>query len=249
MKTLIISDIHGNLAALNAVLAEPHEAVICLGDLVGTGPEPAACIERVRASAFAVVQGNHDRAIADGVAPDGPEPFRSLAAATIPLALAQLDGGALAYLRELPLSLAQNLAGRRGLLVHATPHDPLHRAVGPDPAAWAAELAGVDAELVLVGHTHVPFDLLVESQRVINPGSVGFPMDGDSRAAYAVLEDGAITLRRAVYPIEDTVQVLRRSAMSPEVRDEVIGWVRTGRAPDRRSPLASVPAPSRARGV
>ena len=216
---------------------------------MGTGPEPAACIERVRASAFAVVQGNHDPAIADGVAPDGPEPFRSLAAATIPLALAQLDGGALAYLRELPLSLTLDLAGQRGFLVHATPHDQLHRAVGPDAAAWAAELTGVDAELVLVGHTHVPFDLLVGSQRVINPWSVGLPMDGDSRAAYAVLEDRAITLRRAVYPIEHTVQVLRRSAISPEARDEVIGWVRTGRPPDRRSPLPSVPPSSGARGA
>ncbi len=139
------------------------------------------------------------------MSPGGPEPFRSLAEATIPIAYAQLDGEALGYLRALPLSLSLELDGRRCLLVHATPHDPLYRAVGPDPTAWPAELDGVDAETVLVGHTHLQFDLALGRHRVINPGSVGLPLDGDPRPAYAVLEGGRITLRRVAYPIDRTI--------------------------------------------
>ncbi len=237
MRTLILADVHGNPAALDAVLAEPHEALICLGDLVGSGPEPGACVDRIRSAGATVVQGNHDRAIAQHEPPGGPEPFRSLAEATISIAYAQLDGEALAYLRALPLSLSLDLDGRRHLLVHATPHDPLYRAVGPDATSWAAELDGVDAGTVLVGHTHVQFDLVLSHQRVVNPGSVGLPLDGDPRAAYALLEDGIITLRRIAYPIERTIGALRRSGLAATVVDELALWLQTGRAPRRSSPL------------
>lgn len=237
MRTLILADVHGNLAALDAVLAEPHEALICLGDLVGSGPEPGACVNRIRSAGAMVVQGNHDRAIAQHEPPGAPEPFRSLAEATTPIAYAQLEGEALGYLRALPLSLSLDLDGRPHLLVHATPHDPLYRAVGPDATAWAAELDDVEPGTVLVGHTHVQFDLAVGRHRVINPGSVGLPLDGDPRAAYAVLEDGLITLRRVAYPTERTIQALRRSGLAPMVVDELAHWLRTGGAPRRSSPL------------
>jgi putative phosphoesterase len=237
VRILVLTDVHGNLAALDAVLGEAHDAAVCLGDLVGTGPEPAACVERIRSRALAVVQGNHDRAIADHVSPGGPEPFRSLAEATMPLAYEQLDGDALAYLGALPLSLSLTFGARRALLVHATPHEPLYRAVGPDPAAWAVELEGVEAEIVLVGHTHLPFELEVGPRRIVNPGSVGLPLDGDPRAAYAVVEDGVAALRRVAYPVERTVRALGRSGLSPLVMDELTRWLETGRAPTRTTPL------------
>jgi len=240
MRVLVISDVHANLAALDAVLMEPHDVVWCLGDLVGSGPEPGLCVERIRSAGATIVQGNHDHVVADHLPPGGPEPFRSLAETTLPLAYAQLTGDALEYLRGLPLSVSRELDGRRYLLVHATPEEPLYRAVGPDTAAWAAELKGVTEETVLVGHTHMPFDLAIGQHHVVNPGSVGLPMDGDSRAAYAVLEDGAITLHHIEYSIERTVAALRCSWINPEVMDELTLWLRTGRAPSRRSPLPGV---------
>jgi diadenosine tetraphosphatase ApaH/serine/threonine PP2A family protein phosphatase len=91
---------------------------------------------------------------------------------------------------------------------------------------------------VLVGHTHVPFDLAIGQHRVVNPGSVGLPMNGDARAAYAVLEDGAITLHHIEYSIERTFAALRCSGLDPTVIDELALWLRTGRAPSRRFPLA-----------
>lgn len=134
------------------------------------------------------------------------------------------------------MSVSLDLDGGRYLLVHATPREPLYRAVGPDPAAWAAELEGVDAETVLVGHTHVPFHLALGTHRVVNPGSVGLPMDGDPRAAYALLEGGAITPRHKMYPIERTIAALRRSGLDPRVIDELALWLRTGQPPRRRRP-------------
>lgn len=238
MKVLVLADVHANLAALDAVLGEPHDVVWCLGDLVGSGPEPGPCVERIRSAGASVVQGNHDHAIAEHLAPAGPEPFRSLAEATLPIAYAQLTGDALEYLRQLPLSVSLMLDGRPYLLVHATPNEPLYRAVGPDPTAWAAELTGVSEETVLVGHTHMPFNLAVGRQRVFNPGSVGLPMDGDARAAYAVLEDGAITQKRALYPIEHTIKALQASGTGAEAVDELALWLRTGRPPRRAYPLS-----------
>jgi putative phosphoesterase len=241
MRTLILADVHGNLAALEAVLAEPHDQVLCLGDLVGSGPEPAACVARIRTANAIGVQGNHDRAVAEHLGSGGPEPFRSLAEATRAIAEGQLDDAALGYLRALPSRRSVSLDDRRYLLVHATPQDPWSRALGPDTAAWTAELAGVDADTVLVGHTHVPFDLAVGERRVVNPGSVGLPLDGDPRAAYAVLESGAITLRRVSYPIERTVGALQRAGLPATVIVELAYWVCTGQAPLRHDPLPAFP--------
>jgi predicted phosphodiesterase len=188
-------------------------------------------VARIRAVRPLVVQGNHDLAVASRRSPGGPDPFRSIAEATLSIANTQLDGESMDYLRALPTSAVVDVDGLRCLLVHATPHDPLHRAVGPDPDAWRAELAGVEAGAVLVGHTHIPFDLQLGHHRVVNPGSVGLPLDGDPRAAYAVIEDGTITLRRSAYSVERTVAALRRARLDGAVLDALIHWLRTGSAP------------------
>lgn len=238
MRTIVLSDVHANLAALDAVLSEPHDDLWCLGDLVGSGPDPRLCVEGMQSAGASVVRGNHDHAIAARLEPGGPEPFRSLAEATLPIAYAQLTADAMAYLRALPMSLSLEREGQQYLLVHATPIEPLYRVVVRDATAWAAELQDVRQGIVFVGHTHVPFDLAIGRHRVVNPGSVGLPMDGDPRAAYAVLEDGAITLRRIPYPIERTVSSLEGAGLASTVVDELTDWLRTGRPPNRRSPLA-----------
>jgi diadenosine tetraphosphatase ApaH/serine/threonine PP2A family protein phosphatase len=127
------------------------------------------------------------------------------------------------------------------LLVHASPQDPLYRAVGPDAAKWAAELDGVDANLVLVGHTHIQFDLIVRGRRVVNPGSVGFPLDGDPHAGFAILDQSSITLRRVPYRIEATLEAVQQSGVSGRVAHELAAWLRSGRAPVRAVPLPRAP--------
>lgn len=237
-RLLVISDIHGNRAALDAVLAEPHDGIICLGDLVGYGPFPAACVERVRGEWGIVVQGNHDRGFADHVPFGSSARFRWIAEATAPSAERQLDADALTYLRDLPEWGISTIAGVSTLTVHATPDQPLYEYVGPDPNRWARELERTDTPLTLVGHTHIQFDLRVTtpsgmSRRVINPGSVGQPKDGDPRAAYAVIEpDGTIVLRRCEYDIEQTVSALRDSDVPAAAVDVLAALLRSGAVPE-----------------
>jgi putative phosphoesterase len=235
MRVLVVSDIHGNLAALEAVLATPHEALLCLGDLVGYGPEPAACVHRIRAEGGIVVQGNHDRAIADAVDPRCRAQFRWLADAVAPLTRSQLSGADITYLSGLPHWTVPEVDGVSLFCVHATPKDPLYRYLGPEPDEWQWEAAGVTADIVLVGHTHIQFDLDAGGRRVVNPGSVGQPKDGDPRAAYAVIEDGKVTLERALYPIERTVDALRLARLPEAAVADLSVLLRTGRAPVQRA--------------
>jgi diadenosine tetraphosphatase ApaH/serine/threonine PP2A family protein phosphatase len=117
------------------------------------------------------------------------------------------------------------------LLVHATPRDPLDEYLLKDPETWAKRLQNVDADIVCVGHTHMQFKLEVNGVMVLNPGSVGLPRDGDPRAAFAVIEDGRIELRRLAYPVEETIA--RVEAMPwPRRAKEVTAYVlRLGRLP------------------
>ncbi len=235
MKVLVLSDIHGNLAALEAVAAEPHDLLICLGDLVGYGPQPGPCVRWVRAHAALVVQGNHDRALGDGSPPGCRAEFQWLADALAPLGQAQLSPEERAYLAGLPRSALRQLDGTRYLFVHATPSDPLYRYLGPDPAAWEGEVHALDVDAVVVGHTHLQFDLPLARTHVVNPGSVGQPKDGDPRAAYAVIENGTFRLGRVRYDVERTVGELRASGVDPDAVADLSLLLRTGRTPTPRA--------------
>jgi putative phosphoesterase len=230
VRTLVLTDIHGNWPALETVAAVPHDAVLCLGDVVGYGPQPAQCLRWLRANGAVMVQGNHDRSLADGVPPRCRPAFEWLAAATQHIGREQLGDEEKAFLRALPRRREVVLEGKRLLLVHATPADPLYRYVGPDRDAWRAALAGIEADLVLVGHTHLPFQFQFGDVRVVNPGSLGQPKDGDPRAAYALVEDGVATLERASYPVERTIEALAGAELDPAALLAHSDLLRTGRS-------------------
>jgi putative phosphoesterase len=211
MRVLLLADIHGNRAALEAI-DEPHDLCLVLGDIVDYGPEPAACVEWVRKNAHACVRGNHDHGVAQDVEVQGVGGFRFLTACTRPFSVAALSPVQRRYLADLPTSRMVNLEGHRFLLVHATPRDPMDEYAQADPAFWAPRLAGLGADFVCVGHTHQPYTLAVGKTTVVNPGSVGLPRDGDPRAGYAVLtvEESGVTveLKRIDYPADQTVRAL-----------------------------------------
>ena len=232
MRILIVSDIHGNRAALESVANEPHDAVICLGDIVGYGPEPAACASWVRDNAAWIVQGNHDRAAAEQISPRCQPNFAWLADAVTPLTRAQLDANDIAFLRGLPRWAIRDVSGVRVACFHAKPSDPLYGYLPPAPDAWASELDKVEADLLLVGHTHLPMDFTIGNKRVVNPGSVGQPKDGDPRAAYGVLVDGSPELKRAEYPVTDTIAALEGSTVDPRAVEVLSRMLLRGEAPN-----------------
>ncbi|MFG0332868.1 MAG: metallophosphoesterase family protein [Maioricimonas sp. JB049] len=215
MRTLVLADIHSNWAALQAVAeaAQPFDACLFLGDLVDYGTDPVPCITWVQRWANVAIRGNHDHAVAQRVVPRGNSGLRRLAAATRPLHWERVDPARTKYLARLPVSRQTVVDGNTYHLVHATPRDPLDEYLLDDIEGWRARLQQIDADFVCVGHTHVPFDLVVGDTRVINPGSVGQPRDGDPRAAYAIVTDGQVSLERVEYDIDATLAQMRASGV------------------------------------
>jgi len=228
VRVLIIADVHGNLAALEAVLADPHDTLICIGDIVGYGPEPAACVRRILDEAELVLRGNHEHALATGTVYGCPPSFEWLAEATAPLGVAQLSGTERRALAELPLRASQLIDGMPYHLVHATPTDPLYRHLDPTSEGWAREVKEIGPEVLLVGHSHLQFRSHVAGRTIISPGSVGQPRHGDPRAAYMIIEDGNFSFCRVGYRVERTVANLERSGIEPAAAAVLCQLLRTG---------------------
>jgi Predicted phosphoesterase len=207
MKLGVVSDVHGNRVALDAVLADMPsvDRVICAGDVVGYNPWPAECVAWAREESVPTVMGNHDRAVAS----DTAFRFNSMAAAGVDHAREQLGGDALDWLADRPDR--RSVADGRVRIVHGHPDDVDHYTYPAefDPALLAA--ADGPAALV-VGHTHVQHHERHDEGTVLNPGSVGQPRDGDPRAAYAVLDlsefPPAVEERRVAYDVDRVIDAV-----------------------------------------
>lgn len=229
MRILLLADIHANRHALEAI-REPFDVCLCAGDLVEYGPDPKPVIDWVRAHATVCVRGNHDHGTGQDVPVFGSAGFRYLTMATRPGSVAKIDEADRRYLNRLPTTAMITLGGKKFLIVHATPRDPLDEYTTPDREVWESRLAGIDADYVLVGHTHIQFALDIGRTKVINPGAVGLPRDGDPTVRYAILEDGQLELKSCTYPIEKTVAaVLEDSTIDDRAKRMLVDVYRTGR--------------------
>jgi len=209
MQVGVLSDIHGNVVALEAVLsAMPDvDALVCAGDVVGYNPWHGDCVEAVRERDVPTVMGNHDRAVARG----GGFAFNSMAGAGVEHARETLSAEGIEWLADLP-DRRRPFDGRLHV-VHGHPDDP-DRYTYPDE--FRADLLGEEDALVL-GHTHVQGHAVTPEGIVLNPGSVGQPRDGDPQAAFATLDLDAmaVTEHRVEYDIE-RVQAAVREAGLPD---------------------------------
>ena len=230
MRILVLADIHANWAALSAI-DEPFDACFVLGDLVEYGVQPIECIDWVRQRATVVIRGNHDHSVAQRVPPPNGSGLRSLAGATRQHHWKILSASHLKYLSRLPVSQTLVLGNKRFHLVHATPRDPMDEYLAVDAATWKIRLAGTDADFVCVGHTHLQFHLDLGGTQLVNPGSVGQPRDGDPRAAYAIIEDGSIELKRVEYDIDAAALALKHVGLEPDVVEFAESMLRTGGRP------------------
>ncbi len=228
MHVLLVSDIHSNWPALQAV-REPYDVCLFMGDLVDYGLDPCPCIDWVRRNVTHGVRGNHDHGAAQGVAVNGAAGFRYLTGVTRSITCERLNEADRRFLADLPMSKRLTLNGKRYLLVHATPRDPMDEFGPPDVDFWLRRLDGIDVDFVVCGHTHQPYILQVEKTTVINPGSIGLPRDGDPRAAYAVVTDNVIELRRVEYPVEEMVDSIRAGGLADRAKEMLIEVYRTGR--------------------
>lgn len=227
MKIAIVSDIHGNHDAWRA-LPEDYDELWVLGDLVNYGPEPDEVVSDVMERASLVVQGNHDYAV--GYEDDSlwTPRFRMMAEATRRFTSSVLSHGQKAYLRDLPLHADVERGGMRFHLTHATPSNPLYGRCPPDAEQWVKEMEAVGADILLVGHTHVPFIRRIGDKVLLNPGSIGQPRAGGSLASYAVWWNGEFELKTFQYPVETTVRKLRALSLPQGVESELVDILQAG---------------------
>lgn len=227
MKIVIVGDIHGNFDALRA-LPEEYDELWVLGDLVNYGPEPGRVVEAVMASAAVVVRGNHDHAVAHDDDSRWSPRYRAVAEATRRHTSSVLNGAQKAFLRDLPLQARVERDGTAFHLAHATPSDPLYGRCPPEAEGWVGEVEALSADVLLVGHTHVPFLRRIGDMVLLNPGSLGQPRAGSPDANYAVWQDGGFDLRSFRYPVEATVGKIEALSFPRHVEDDLVGILRTG---------------------
>jgi putative phosphoesterase len=232
LKIAILSDIHGNMEALESI-DEAFDELWVLGDLVNYGPCPSAVVEFVRQNAALVVRGNHDYAIGNGEDPQCSPAFREMAREMQAYTEAVLSEEQKAYLRSLPATAHRVVDGHKFFLCHATPSDPLFKYLPSKSKSWLSEVEAVDADVVLVGHTHLPFELRFGGRRIVNPGSVGQPKHGAPEACYAIWRDGVVELKAVRYQSDSTVRRLMSLPIAAHIREQLAGVLRNGRLPAR----------------
>ena len=235
MKILLISDIHGNWPALQAVLAaEPDvDQILCLGDLVNYGPQPLECVKWAMQTLTPdwLIQGNHDRAVAMNEGSRSSAAYQALAMATQEVSKTLFTDEMRQFLAGLqPLQRFQ-LDSAICVACHAVPSDPLYHYVPESSAVtlWESELNTVKyPDFLFVGHTHLPMKTRFRRTLVVNPGSVGQPKDEDPRASYAIWNDGEVTLKRAAYDVEKTIAAYGGLRLEPHIVNTLAEVLRTG---------------------
>jgi diadenosine tetraphosphatase ApaH/serine/threonine PP2A family protein phosphatase len=236
MRIAVLSDIHANLAALDAVRGDLPgvDEVWVLGDIVGYGPQPNEVIAGLQEIGARSVMGNHDGAAIGQVDVSW---FNPDAARAITWTASVIDANARAYLATLPE------VRREGELtaVHGSPRDPTWEYIS-DAGVAGANLGSFDTRLCLHGHTHVPMvyraddgtvaavsavpgaPVSVETGRLlVNPGSVGQPRDGNPAASYLVIDTGAQTaqFRRVTYDVAATQRLMRDAGLPPRLAERL----------------------------
>jgi len=227
MRIAIFSDIHGNIPALEAVLADIDsrhpDAAYCLGDLVGYAPFPNEVVERIRREGIPTIMGNYD----DGVGFDRDDCGCAYREAeekrrgdqSLAWTRAQVSAENKAFLQRLAHEIRFETDGRRVLLVHGSPRKINEYLYEDRPlSSFQRIAASSNADIIVYGHTHKPYTKLVDGVLFVNVGSVGKPKDGDSRACYAVLDTSSIAVQfvRVEYDLAKVTAAIRRSELPHE---------------------------------
>ncbi len=226
MKLLILSDIHGNWPALEAVLqAEADaDAIAFAGDVVDYGPHPVECIRWLAQNGDHLVRGNHDNALAFDLDCHCIGSFREASLTTRAWHRTLVGTEEREVLRRLPTLTWFEWQGRHFRMAHATPQGDLFEYLPSDQ--WGERVKELDADFVLLGHTHIQGMQTFGSITVVNPGSVGLARDRGAEACYAVYENGQMKLKRIPYDVGKTVADLRKAPLPEQVLERLTAVLR-----------------------
>ena len=236
MTAAVITDIHGNLPALEAALDRIEELeisrVFCGGDLVGYGPHPDEVCALIAERAIPTIYGNYDYAIARDLDDCGcayvDQHDRELGQQSVAWTLEHTDRAAKDFMRELPFDLRFDVGERQVRLVHGSPRKVNEYLFEDKPARLYERLAAAeDSDVLVFGHTHKPWIREYSGVLFVNCGSVGKPKDGDPRGAFAVLDlDDAGRVRarieRVAYDVEPVAREVIAAGLPAEYADKLL---------------------------
>src|SRR5271157_2494407 len=217
MKLLILSDIHGNWPALEAVLEAEGlwDTVAFCGDVVDYGPHPAQCLRWVAEHAEHRVRGNHDNAVGCFADCRCMGSFRAYSVITRSWHQALLNDSDRNFLCGLPTLHWFEWQGRHFRMAHATPQGDMFEYLEMDQ--WEERIKGLEEDFVLLGHTHVQGMRSFGKLTVVNPGSVGLARDEGGQACYAVYDGSEMLLKRVPYDVDQTLRDLRSEPLPEHV--------------------------------
>jgi putative phosphoesterase len=228
-RVAVVTDIHGNLPALEAVVeaigAMQVDAVYCGGDLVGYGPHPNEVCRLIEEREIPTIYGNYDYAIGRDQEDCGcayrDQHDRELGQRSIEWTLEHTDERSKAFMRGLPFDLRFDLGGRRVRLVHGSPRKVNEYLFADKPARTFERIAaGADCDVLVFGHTHQPWISDYGGVLFVNCGSVGKPKDGDPRAAFALLDTDGDGVRASIERIEYDADAVAREVAAVGLPDE-----------------------------
>ncbi|MBA2506206.1 MAG: metallophosphoesterase family protein [Thermoleophilaceae bacterium] len=235
MTVAVITDIHANLPALEACLADIRdqgiEQTYCGGDLVGYGPDPNEVCRLVEEWGIPTIYGNYDYAIGRNLEDCGcayPDQLdREIGQLSVDWTLANTSPSAKVFMRELPFDLRFELGGRRVRLVHGSPRKVNEYLFEDKPARTFERIAaGSDCDVLVFGHTHLPWVHEYGGVLFVNCGSVGKPKDGDPCAGYAMLSDvnGSVEVehRRVEYAAGGVAERMRAAGLPDELAVKLV---------------------------
>ena len=225
MRTAIISDVHANLVALNAVLGEIDSMginhIISAGDVVGYYPYPNEVIQKFRERAVVGIAGNHDRTVVQ-TRVSSMNPIAGEAARWTSMRLTDSSRN---YLCSLPPRTHITIGGKLAGLYHGSPRDDTEYVFEEGAESELLKLSGT--RLLILGHTHVPFVYRSKEGTIVNPGSVGQPRDGDPRACFMVYDSTKddFTIRRTEYDIDAMVRAITQAGLPLDLGERLKhGW-------------------------
>jgi putative phosphoesterase len=221
MRIAVLSDVHSNLPALRAVLrdvdeAAPHE-VWCAGDLVGYNPWPNEVLETLRGRRVRAIRGNHDRAVLSADASG----FNAFAAEAVRWTRIHMAPAGIGYLKGLEDRTRAPSPDGSIAMYHGSPRDDDEYVLPWNATEEFVRIAGAD--IVILGHTHLPMALRFGSGMLVNPGSVGQPRDGDPRASWGLLDTAArsFEVRRVAYDVDAVAREIRRVGLPGPLADRL----------------------------
>ncbi len=225
MKLLVLSDIHGNWPALDAILQAEgsFDGVVFAGDVVDYGPCPVDCLAWLVEHVNFIVRGNHDNALAFGQDCRCMGSFREFSLATRAWHSTLLGEDDLDYLRSLPNVAAFDWAGKKFRMAHATPYGDLFEYLPMEQ--WEQRIQGLDSHFVILGHTHIQGMRTFGIHTVVNPGSVGLARDHKGEACYAVFDGRRMLLKHIPYDVHRTSDLLRRAPLPKAVVNGLIAAI------------------------